>query len=565
MLCKSGSNSRTKGTDAVGKSDPSAKTAMEVLASRLEYLENKARNSDQDAESKQEQIMGLEMELSELQAKHEQLMAYVETLQSDPPEHFAPTQSAWPDWTWPDQQGMQWPSFQAPPGLTEQAAGPAQATEPAQPQHFQIGSPEPEVHFKPECDDLGASAAGLAAIRGGESATAALEFQSAASTVSENLDLIPNERWKCLTEVPTFDPKDGAGTPWELGLRFDVWKKQFHTLASNVHPKFAEYLLECFKRAQERHDVQAEGRTAPPLLPVTGYPATFESRLVMVLLRVLPEGIKTPALEADEGNQKIYSMRLLEELYLCVRPGGLEEQQTLVRFMRQVAPVATAREAIELLRRWRLAKNRIAPLALPDVPAYEQINGIQKLLRTLEKKYDSLRTRLSLIRIHPDVQLGRPQGVNMALEAVEQELRQIAADEMARSNVGNENSTQGNQAKGSDQKGKDKGKGKGKQAEAKGNPPKETPKGKGKSERPHKPDKPEKPSAEPKKKCIFHKRKSGCRFGDACNYVHEGPSGASQGNQAQGTQRLRRRMHRRERRRRLQRQQQLPLFYPSPA
>ena len=68
-----------------------------------------------------------------------------------------------------------------------------------------------------------------------------------------------------------------------------------------------------------------------------------------------------------------------------------------------MSPVSTAREAIEPLRRWRLAKNRIASLALPDV------RGIQKMLKNLEKKHDSLRTRLSLVRIHADVQLARPK------------------------------------------------------------------------------------------------------------------------------------------------------------
>ena len=28
---------------------------------------------------------------------------------------------------------------------------------------------------------------------------------------------------------------------------------------------------------------------------------------------------------------------------------------------------------------------------------------------------------------------------------------------------------------------------------------------------------------EPKKKCIFHARKSGCKNRDACEYLHEGP------------------------------------------
>ena len=251
----------------------------------------------------------------------------------------------------------------------------------------------------------------------------------------------------------------------------------------------------------------------------------------MVLLRVLPDGIKTPALEADEGEKGIDSLRLLGELYLCVRPGGIEEQQTLVKFMRQISPVNTAREAIELLRCWRLAKNRIASLKLPEIPAYEQIRGIQTLLKNLERKHDSIRTRLSLVRLHPDIHLARPQGVVMMLDAVEQELRQIAADEMTKDNLSNNSDAVINQGKSGDQgKGKGEGKGKGK-AEGKGkqanagapNPPKGTPKGKAKSDKPDGKDK-------QKRKCIFHPRKSGCRLGDSCPFAHEGPSGASKAN-----------------------------------
>ena len=44
--------------------------------------------------------------------------------------------------------------------------------------------------------------------------------------------------------------------------------------------------------------------------------------------------MKTAALESDDGGQEVTSLKMFEELYLCVRPGGLEEQQTLVRFLR---------------------------------------------------------------------------------------------------------------------------------------------------------------------------------------------------------------------------------------
>ena len=50
----------------------------------------------------------------------------------------------------------------------------------------------------------------------------------------------------------------------------------------------------CLKSAQQRHDITAQGLQAPPMKPIEGFPAMFESRLVMLLLRILPESVKTP-------------------------------------------------------------------------------------------------------------------------------------------------------------------------------------------------------------------------------------------------------------------------------
>ena len=279
----------------------------------------------------------------------------------------------------------------------------------------------------------------------------------------------------------------------------------------------------CFKKAQDRHDIQARGESRPELEPVRGFPEEFESRLVIVLLKVLPDAIKTPALETDESEQGIGSLRLLEELYLRVRPGGLEEQQTLVKFLRNLSPAASAREAMDILRRWRLAKNRVSALALPEIPAYEQVKGIMTLLRTLEKRHDALKTRLALVRIHPDVQLGKPGGVTHLLDAVEQELRRLSADETTKDNLNQVAEPFAAKGKG------DKGAGKGapgpKTLEARRHVPcpyMDKPGGCSFGDRCHyrhdMPDKPHpkakpKPKAEAKKKCIFHNRQGGCKLG----------------------------------------------------
>ena len=118
---------------------------------------------------------------------------------------------------------------------------------------------------------------------------------------------VPNAKWKTLQDIPSFNPKDGAGSPWELALRLDVWKRQVLTLAATVQPLFADYVAECFKQAQERHDRRAAGESLTPLIPVTGFP-------------VLPDSVKTPALEADEGHRDIASLRFWKNsIYVFVQ------------------------------------------------------------------------------------------------------------------------------------------------------------------------------------------------------------------------------------------------------
>ena len=162
------------------------------------------------------------------------------------------------------------------------------------------------------------------------------------------------------------------------------------------------------------------------------------------------------------------------------------------------------------------------------------------MLKALERKHDGIRTRLSLVRLHADIQLARPQSAVMMLDAVEQELRQIAADEMAKENLSNTTNAVINQGKSGEKgqlkrrKGEGRGRGEGResrQMQETRTPPKKAPEGKAKPDRPDGTDK-------QKRKCIFHPRKSGCRLGDSCPYAHEGPSRASRADEAQGTQAL---------------------------
>ena len=336
--------------------------------------------------------------------------------------------------------------------------------------------------------------------------------------------------------MPTFDPASGNASPWEVGLRYEVWKKQVLTTASAISPSFAEYVKKCFEEGLRRHHEQIQGGRATPLQPIQGFPAEFEARFVMSLLTILPDNIKTPALEGDNASDNIRSVRLIEEILLRVQPGGLEEQSTLMRFVRGLQPAASAKEALDLIRRWKLAKQRIASLGLPEPACFEQLKGIGVLLGRLEKKHEQLRMRLALLRLNPDVQMGKPGAVETILDNCDQQLRQIAADETSKEG-GNSDSiivaTKGT-SKGLSKEDKKKitcpflakpgGCSFGDRCHySHANQPRPKPKAEPKRGVP-----PAKSEPTLKKKCIFHARKSGCKKGDACEYLHEGPSGAAQ-------------------------------------
>ncbi|CAE7437070.1 RE1 [Symbiodinium sp. CCMP2592] len=348
--------------------------------------------------------------------------------------------------------------------------------------------------------------------------------------------VVTADRWKTISQMPTFDPASGNASPWEVGLRYEVWKKQVLTTASAISPSFVEYVKKCFEEGLRRHHEQIQGNRAAPLQPIQGFPAEFEARFVMSLLTILPDNIKTPALEGDNVSDNIRSVRLIEEILLRVQPGGLEEQSTLMRFVRGLQPAASAKEALDLIRRWKLAKQRIASLGLPEPACFEQLKGIGVLLGRLEKKHEQLRMRLALLRLNPDVQMGKPGAVETILDNCDQQLRQIAADETSKEGGNSESIIAVT-----------KGTGKGLSKEDKkkitcpflakpggcsfgdrchyshANQPRAKPKAEPKRGVP-----PAKSEPAPKKKCIFHARKTGCKKGDACEYLHEGPSGAAQ-------------------------------------
>ena len=348
-------------------------------------------------------------------------------------------------------------------------------------------------------------------------------------------------QWKVLGDMPEFNLT--AHTPWELGMFFSTWKRQVCTVAGTACIRFQEYVEKCFRDAETRYQQNARNEHPADLAGYHVFPEDYAGRFVVQLLKILPERIKTPAMELSM-NAALHPTSILEELVAQVQPGGQEEQASLTRFVRSLDPVNSATEAISTLRRWRLARSRVQTLGLPAAAPFEMLKGLYALVNRLEKKHDALRTRLSICKLDTAVQLGTDRGVEIVLEQIERELRLIAADETTKSNaagpgdllVANKGLTKGN----------DKGKGKGSE---KGDKKKQVcpflskPGGCTFGDRcfykhpqnPLNPPNPPNPKAAPvskpepqkQRKCVFHKRKSGCKLGDACPYKHEGPSGSS--------------------------------------
>ena len=311
------------------------------------------------------------------------------------------------------------------------------------------------------------------------------EQPSAPVSVSATSEEIANSRWKLLMDIPQYEITSGStsGAPWEIGMKFATWRRQVWTVTGTVSQKFQSFVEATFSEAEARHNRRSKGEQNPEIAPPPGYPAEYESRWIVALLRVIPDVVKNPAVEGSVDG-RIRSVALLQELYHQVQPGGKEEQTSLTRFIRSLDPVSTAQEAVTVLRRWKLAKARVQALGLPEAAPFEMIKGLQTLVRNLERRHDSLRTRLALARLTPAVQLGQPTGVDVLVEAIEMEVRQLAADEVTRGHQ--------NQGESVAAKGKGKGKGKGKD------------KGGDKSTIP----------------CPFLKGPSGCKFGDRCHYKH---------------------------------------------
>ena len=129
---------------------------------------------------------------------------------------------------------------------------------------------------------------------------------------------IPNGQWKALLELPMHTAV--TGQPWETALAFTTWKRQFVAVCETVSGPFVRYVEGRFDAAEKRHETRMSGGSGEASPTVEKKYRDRESRLVVGLLKVLPQDVKSAVVE--DPNTTMTSLGLLEEVVTLAQPGG---------------------------------------------------------------------------------------------------------------------------------------------------------------------------------------------------------------------------------------------------
>ena len=254
-----------------------------------------------------------------------------------------------------------------------------------------------------------------------------------------DVDKIPEGRWKLLKDLPPLE-LTGAQT-WEQGVQLASWRAQCSTIFNGVGYSFAQYAKLVWSQAEKMYSDKTIGMKKPEVPMIRTEHLDYEARLTSALLRILPEAIKTPAVErADDGC--ISSAMLCMGILSRLQPAGPEEATSLLSFLRSPPTATTAQELEGLLRRYNLALRRLHQLQMPPMAPSETLKALQAMTRAVERKYNSFHMRLNLLRLFPEAST-RPteEGVSKFKETVEQQLHEITADEIARESKNRDLST----------------------------------------------------------------------------------------------------------------------------
>ena len=178
---------------------------------------------------------------------------------------------------------------------------------------------------------------------------------------------------------------------------FRQWCTEAASLAEAISPSFAQFFRKRVQEGQTNYEKRLRDGCESTLPAVHLEEREMETRLSSALLKAIPSSLKQPALEKGTPNEAVSTIALMESEVLM--PGGITEQVSLQRFLRQLPTASSCKELLATLRRWRLATQRADHLGVPDQAPHESIAALNKLCQQLEKNHALLGTRLSLLRL----------------------------------------------------------------------------------------------------------------------------------------------------------------------
>ena len=242
---------------------------------------------------------------------------------------------------------------------------------------------------------------------------------------------IPAGQWKLIKDFPKLTIPHGE--PWEKGMVFRQWCTEAASLAEAISPSFAQFFRKRVQEGQTNYEKRLRDGCESTLPVVHQDEREMETRLSLALLKAIPSSLKQPALEKGTPNEAVSTIALMETVSEVLMPGGITEQVSLQRFLRQLPTASSCKELLATLRRWRLAKQRADHLGVPEQAPHESIAALNSLCQQLEKKHALLGTRLSLLRLQHNIQVPSHDGVTSFLQVLEAECTRIQAEEQTSS------------------------------------------------------------------------------------------------------------------------------------
>ena len=193
---------------------------------------------------------------------------------------------------------------------------------------------------------------------------------------------IPAGQWKLIKDFPKLTIP--TGEPWEKGMVFRQWCTEAASLA--ISPSFAQFSRKRVQEGQTNYEKRLRDGCESTLPVIHQDEREMETRLSLALLKAIPSSLKQPALEKGTPNEAVSTIALMETVSEVLMPGGITEQVSLQRFLRQLPTASSCKELLATLRRWRLAKQLADHLGVPEQAPHESIAALNSLCQQLEKK-----------------------------------------------------------------------------------------------------------------------------------------------------------------------------------